>query len=106
MRDQEWAKENRTHQPEEVDVCRRRGSLRMKSLQPQAKIDQITARAYRVPTDFPESNGTLEWNSTTMVLVHARSGKTRGLGYSYTSSAAAVLIHELLGQIIQGADAF
>lgn len=34
-------------------------------------IEDMSVAAYRVPTDFPESDGTLAWNSTTIVLVHA-----------------------------------
>jgi hypothetical protein len=32
-------------------------------------LGKATASAYKVPTDAPESDGTLEWNSTTLVLV-------------------------------------
>lgn len=41
-------------------------------------IDNLTARAYTVPTDVPEADGTLSWNSTTLVLVQAYSGDTVG----------------------------
>ncbi len=58
---------------------------------------------YRVPTDRPEADGTIAWDSTTMLLVEARaeSGDT-GIGYSYTSSAAAVVVQELLVQRVVG----
>src|SRR5438128_575746 len=73
---------------------------------PQAKIDGIVARAYLMPTDFPESDGTLEWDSTTMVLARVSAGNMDGLGYSYTHSAAAGLINDRLAPLVKGTDAF
>ncbi len=46
-------------------------------------IERIDVSAYQVPTDSPESDGTYEWDSTTMVLVEATAGGRTGLGYSY-----------------------
>lgn len=68
-------------------------------------IEKIEALVYKVPTDFPESDGTLEWKSTTLVLVHARAGKIAGLGYTYADSTTAVLIHDLLSEVVTGQDA-
>jgi hypothetical protein len=33
------------------------------------KIERIEVSAYTIPTDLPESDGTLEWNDTTLVVV-------------------------------------
>ena|SRR5437764_7385045 len=44
-------------------------------------IKSIDVSSYTVPTDFPESDGTLEWNSTTLVLVQVSAGDQKGLGY-------------------------
>ena len=57
-----------------------------------ASIDNVSARAYRIPTDQPESDGTLEWDSTTLVVAHVSAGGRRGFGYTYGHSAAAHLI--------------
>ena len=56
-----------------------------------------------MPTDRPEADGTIAWDSTTLVVVElkADSGHT-GLGWSYASSAAATLIHEMLGDLVLG----
>jgi L-alanine-DL-glutamate epimerase-like enolase superfamily enzyme len=62
-------------------------------------------RDYTVPTDFPESDGTLEWNSTTLVLVHAGGGNRVGLGYTYADPATSMLIRELLSKVAKGKDA-
>lgn len=65
-------------------------------------IDGLEVSAYTVPTDQPEADGTLAWDSTTLVLVeaHATDG-TSGLGYSYTHAAAASLIESLLAEQVQ-----
>ena len=34
---------------------------------PDTAISELQVAAYRVPTDAPESDGTLEWDSTTIV---------------------------------------
>lgn len=66
------------------------------------KIDEILVAAYTVPTDTPESDGTLAWDKTTMVLVEARAGEVTGLGYSYTDISTAVLIRETLAETVIG----
>jgi L-alanine-DL-glutamate epimerase-like enolase superfamily enzyme len=71
-----------------------------------APIEQVSARAYRIPTDQPESDGTLEWSSTTLVVAHVDGGGRRGFGYTYADSAAAHLIEEKLATGVKGRDAF
>jgi len=68
-------------------------------------IKRIEVSTYTVPTDFPESDGTLEWDSTTLVLVQAAAGDKIGLGYTYANSATADLIHHLLSRVVEGHDA-
>lgn len=58
-----------------------------------------------MPTDFPESDGTLEWNSTTLVLVRSSGGGKHGLGYTYADTATATLIQDLLSEVVKGQDA-
>ncbi|HEU4586464.1 MAG TPA: enolase C-terminal domain-like protein [Gemmatimonadaceae bacterium] len=69
-------------------------------------IDRLTVSAYAIPTDHPESDGTLAWTTTTMVLVEASAGDQTGLGYSYTHQAAASLIEHTLADAILGRAAF
>jgi L-alanine-DL-glutamate epimerase-like enolase superfamily enzyme len=71
----------------------------------RAPVGQVEVRAYTVPTDAPESDGTLEWNSTTLVLVNLDAGGKRGLGYSYADTATATLIRDKLGPMLHGRDA-
>ena len=70
-----------------------------------APIDRLTVATYTVPTDLPESDGTLEWDKTTLVLVDASAAGKSGLGYTYADSATARLIHDTLRNIAIGADA-
>lgn len=68
-------------------------------------VDELQVAAYSVPTEQPECDGTLCWDSTTVVVVHARAGDLQGLGYSYTHQAAAELINTQLAPHIVGGQA-
>jgi L-alanine-DL-glutamate epimerase-like enolase superfamily enzyme len=72
----------------------------------EVPVESVSAAAYTIPTDAPESDGTLEWDSTTIVVVEARAGGETGLGYTYGPRAAATLIDEKLAQIVCGSDPF
>ena len=63
-------------------------------------IERIDVTAYRIPTESPESDGTLTWDTTTLVLVHIVAGGIQGIGYSYADRACAVLIAEKLGNVL------
>ncbi|HEX5745391.1 MAG TPA: enolase C-terminal domain-like protein [Archangium sp.] len=67
-------------------------------------IERIEARAYEIPTDAPEADGTAEWDSTTLVVVELTAGGTRGLGYTYADASAASLIHGTLAEELKGHD--
>jgi L-alanine-DL-glutamate epimerase-like enolase superfamily enzyme len=54
-----------------------------------------------IPTDEPESDGTLAWDSTTIVLVEARAGTVRGLGWTYAPEAAAHVVTERLAGVVR-----
>src|SRR5512146_2310880 len=69
------------------------------------RVSRIEVAAYTVPTDFPESDGTYEWDRTTLVVVHAEGGGARGLGYTYADSATARLIHDKLAAQVVGENA-
>ena len=71
-----------------------------------APIERLEVCAFQVPTESPESDGTLSWDSTTLVLVNVRAAGAVGLGYTYANIAAAVLIHDTLAPLLQGGDAF
>jgi L-alanine-DL-glutamate epimerase-like enolase superfamily enzyme len=76
----------------------------MRSHSDQVPLERIAVSTYTVPTDWPESDGTLEWDKTTLVLVHATAAGQTGLGYTYADSAAAALIHDRLAKLLIGMD--
>jgi len=43
-------------------------------------IGHVEVGAYRIATDAPESDGTIAWNSTTIVVVQVLAGDVRGPG--------------------------
>lgn len=57
-----------------------------------APIENVEVRAFTVPTDHPESDGTHQWDATTLVLVKLSADGRNGIGYTYSHSAAGHLI--------------
>lgn len=72
---------------------------------PDVRIEKLTTSAYRVPTEALESDGTFDWESTTLVLVEASAGGCSGLGYSYASPSTGRLIADSLSEVVIGSDA-
>ncbi len=50
------------------------------------KIERIEVSAYKIPTDQPEADGTMRWDSTTLVLVEAEAGGEKSLGFNYADA--------------------
>jgi len=73
---------------------------------PALPLESVRARAYTIPTEFPESDGTLEWRSTTIVVVEASAGGLTGLGYTYADEAAALLADSKLAHALAGVNAW
>ena len=67
-----------------------------------ARIDEVTAQAYKIPTDAPEADGTMTWSSTTLVLAEVTAGGRRGIGYTYADGACHSLITGPLAGAIRG----
>ncbi|MDE3190658.1 MAG: mandelate racemase [Acidobacteriota bacterium] len=57
---------------------------------------KLEVEAYTIPTDEPESDGTLEWDSTTIVVARV----DEGIGYTYCHEAAAEVIRTTLAGCI------
>lgn len=70
-----------------------------------AAVERLEVSAYTVPTDSPESDGTLEWDSTTMVLVEVSGGGETGLGYTYGDVSVGRFVESKLEGLVEGADA-
>jgi L-alanine-DL-glutamate epimerase-like enolase superfamily enzyme len=61
----------------------------------------LQVSAYRIPTEVPEADGTLSWDSTTLLLVEATSAEVTGLGFTYGPPAVAGLIRDLLEPVVR-----
>jgi L-alanine-DL-glutamate epimerase-like enolase superfamily enzyme len=70
-----------------------------------SRIENIAVTACTIPTDHPESDGTIAWDKTTIVIVQAKSGSVTGLGYTYADVSTAKLVESLLRDVVTGRDA-
>src|ERR1700755_2517708 len=61
-------------------------------------VESVTAAAYTLPTDAPEADGTLAWDSVTLVLAQVRAGGEQGIGWTYGSPARAAVVSGEAGQ--------
>lgn len=68
-------------------------------------VEDVGAAVYVIPTDAREGDGTLAWNSTTLVLVTASAGGQQGIGWSYTAAAAASVVTDILSGVVTGRSA-
>lgn len=75
------------------------------AVKPEAPVESLAVAAYAVPTDAPEGDGTLRWDATTMVAVHAAGGGETGFGLTYADRATATLIATKLADAVSGCDA-
>jgi L-alanine-DL-glutamate epimerase-like enolase superfamily enzyme len=71
----------------------------------EVPVEEIEVRAYTVPTDAPEADGTLAWDATTIVVVHAAAAGEAGLGYTYADVSTATLVDTKLAGVVRGRDA-
>ncbi len=69
-----------------------------------ARVETISAGVYTFPTPAPESDGTLTWEATTAVTVTVTAGNLTGLGWTYSSPAAADIVTGKLGDVVRGRD--
>jgi L-alanine-DL-glutamate epimerase-like enolase superfamily enzyme len=67
-------------------------------------IVDVRASAYEIPTDAPESDGTLEWDSTVLVVVEADAGGRTGIGYTYAHPAVVPLVTGKLAGVVRRRD--
>lgn len=65
-------------------------------------LESLSVSTFTVPTDAPEADGTLEWDSTDVVLVEAHAGGRTGLGWTYAPAPCADLIRTVLEPAVCG----
>jgi L-alanine-DL-glutamate epimerase-like enolase superfamily enzyme len=81
------------------------GSKPARTRSKQSIIEDLTVSSYTVPTDAPESDGTIAWDHTTIVIVTVRADGQQGLGYTYADKSTASLIEEMLVDVVKDMDA-
>ncbi len=69
------------------------------------EVQSLDAAAYVIPTDAPEADGTLSWDATTLVVVHAQAAGQTGLGWTYSTPGAVPVVTGVLASVVSGRDA-
>src|ERR1051326_8226882 len=70
-----------------------------------ACVTELRTRVFRVPTDRPEADGTIAWDSTTLALVEAQADSGEcGLGFSYTAAGGGSGVSNVLPPTVVGRD--
>jgi L-alanine-DL-glutamate epimerase-like enolase superfamily enzyme len=64
-------------------------------VQSDTPVEKVEVAAYTIPTDTPEGDGTLRWDSTTLIVCEVHAANQIGVGYTYGSQATAFLAHHL-----------
>ena len=68
-------------------------------------VSAVEARAYTIPTEHPEGDGTLTWDATTWVVVRVGTGDPAlpaGVGWTYAPAAAVAVVRDLLAAQVVG----
>jgi len=68
-------------------------------------VADVETRLYTVPTEQPEADGTLTWDSHTVLVVKVSGGGHTGLGYGYTQAGAGPVVTGKLADIVTGRNA-
>ncbi|WP_282701256.1 enolase C-terminal domain-like protein [Streptomyces sp. CC219B] len=69
------------------------------------KLGRPAVSVYTVPTDAPEADGTLSWDSTTMVIAEVAAGDATGTGWTYGPPSVGGFLREELAPVVEGRDA-
>lgn len=65
---------------------------------------KLRTGTYRFQTCAPEADATLQWDATTVVAVEAYADGRTGLGWTYSTAAAAAVIDNHLVDAVEGID--
>jgi L-alanine-DL-glutamate epimerase-like enolase superfamily enzyme len=63
-------------------------------------VRKAEVSAYTIPTDAPEGDGTLRWDSTTLIICEIHAADEIGFGYSYGNQATAFVADYLAGKCL------
>jgi L-alanine-DL-glutamate epimerase-like enolase superfamily enzyme len=67
-------------------------------------IERLDVSVFTIPTEEPESDGTLSWDETTVVVVEPVAHGISGLGFTYGTAACAAMIVDVLSDVVVGLD--
>lgn len=73
------------------------------------QVERVDVSAYEIPTDGPdgkESDGTLEWDATTLILAEIHAGGQVGIGFTYGDVSVARLVESKLKPRVEGQNPF
>ena len=70
-----------------------------------SSVKKVEVSAYTIPTDAPEGDGTLQWDSTTLVVCEIQAADYIGLGYTYGNKATASVADDLASKCLVGQSA-
>lgn len=71
----------------------------------EVRVEDVSAAAYQIPTDQPEADGTIAWNSTTLIVVRVRGGGHTGVGYTYAGPGVTAVVDGPLASAVVGRSA-
>ncbi|GAA1953187.1 enolase C-terminal domain-like protein [Nocardioides panacihumi] len=71
----------------------------------EAVVEGLRVTACTFSTDGPEADGTVSWDSTTVVIVEAQSSGCVGTGWTFAPAAVENIVIGLLEPVVQGRDA-
>lgn len=63
-------------------------------------VERVDVSAYTIPTDAPEGDGTLRWDTTTLVLCEIHAAGQFGIGYTYGHRATALVANDLAAKCL------
>ncbi len=69
------------------------------------KLHLPVVSVYTVPTDAPEADGTLAWNSTTVVIAEVTAVDATGTGWTYGPAAVGDFLRDHLAPLVEGRNA-
>ncbi|MGZ3747906.1 MAG: hypothetical protein ACXWRE_11120 [Pseudobdellovibrionaceae bacterium] len=69
-------------------------------------ISDFRLNVFTIPTQTKfESDGTLEWDSTTLIIVELKTSDQWGIGYTYGDKSIAIVVNSLIEKYVLGQEA-
>ncbi|EFL35969.1 mandelate racemase/muconate lactonizing enzyme [Streptomyces viridochromogenes DSM 40736] len=66
------------------------------------ELHRPAVSVYTVPTDAPEADGTLAWDTTTVVICEVSAGDATGTGWTYGPAAVGDFLGAALAPLVEG----